>query len=234
MTSGPTADHDWTPTRTAYDTVAADYAELVRLDRSETALDRALIADFAARVRGRGPVLDAGCGPGRLTRHLTDVGVDAIGVDLSPEMVRIARQRHPDLDVSVAGLDALPQSSGSLAGVLAWYSVIHTPPALLPTVLGELLRVLRPAGWLLIAAQSGEGARHLAHAYGHDLDLTAYLYTADRLAGEVEELGGTVHVRCTRGPEGGEGRPQAFVLARSAAADADTRGGARSAEPPPG
>lgn len=234
MTPGPSADHDWTSTRTAYDTVAADYAELVRLDRAETALDRALIADFAARVRGRGTVLDAGCGPGRLTRHLTDLGVDAIGVDLSPEMVRIARQRHPDLDITVDGLDALPQPGGSLAGVLAWYSVIHTPPALLPTVLGEMLRVLQPGGWLLIAAQSGDGTRHLDHAYGHDLDLTAYLYTADRLAAEVEELGGTVHVRCTRGPEGGERRPQAFVLATRPAAVADTRVGARSAEPPPG
>lgn len=29
--------------------------------------------------------------------------------------------------------------------------------------------------------QNGEGDRHLAHGYGHDIDLTAYLYTAEHL-----------------------------------------------------
>ncbi|WP_205843700.1 class I SAM-dependent methyltransferase [Nakamurella deserti] len=221
----------------AYDVVAADYADLVRLDRAETMLDRALIADFADRVRGRGRVLDAGCGPGRLTRHLADLGVDAVGVDLSPEMVRIARERHPDLDVSVGDLDALPAADGSLAGVLAWYSVIHTRPAALPGVLAELLRVLRPGGWLLIAVQSGTGSRHLASAYGHNIDLTAYLHTADALAGDLEALGATVHLRTTRGPEGAERRPQAFVLARrppDPGGTPDPRDAARSPEPAAG
>lgn len=213
--------HDWAPVRAAYDTVAADYAELVRLDEAETALDRALLDDFADRVRGRGPVLDAGCGAGRLTRHLSDSGVDATGVDLSPAMIRTARGRHPDLTFSVASLDDLPAPECTYAGVLAWYSVIHTAPDLLPVVCGELLRVLRPGGWLLVAGQSGAGPRHIPHAYGHDLDLTAHLYTADAIADAIADRGGLVHVRSTRGPEGQERRPQAFVLARRPLVDTD-------------
>lgn len=204
----------WTPTRTAYDTVAESYADVVRIDRVEATLDLAMLEDFAGRVRGLGPVLDAGCGPGRVTRYLGDRGVDAFGVDLSPEMVRVARELHPDLGFSVGSIDALDVPAASVAGVLAWYSIIHTRPAELPTVLGEFLRVLQPGGWLLMGFQSGEGDRHLAHAYGHDLDLTAYLYTAEHLAGVLDDLGGVVHTRLTRGPEQSEKRPQAFVLAR--------------------
>lgn len=39
------------------------------------------------------PTLDIGCGPGRLTRALTDRGIDALGIDLSPEAVRLAVSR---------------------------------------------------------------------------------------------------------------------------------------------
>jgi ubiquinone/menaquinone biosynthesis C-methylase UbiE len=81
-------------------------------------------------------------------------------------MVRTARQRHPDLQFTVGSIDALDVADGSLAGVLAWYSVVHTPPGELGTVIGELFRVLAPGGWLLLAFLSGDGALHLTRAHG--------------------------------------------------------------------
>jgi hypothetical protein len=98
--------------------------------------------------------------------------------------------------------------------VLAWYSIIHTPPTKPPGVLNELLRVLKPGGWLLTAQQSGSGDRHIVHAYGHDVDLTAHLYTADDIAEAIAAAGGIIHTRLSRGPEHRERHPQAFVLAR--------------------
>lgn len=169
----------WGSVRGVYDTVPVDYAELVRVDQMEATVDLALLEDFAGRVRGRGPVLDAGCGPGRITRYLADRGVDAFGVDLSPAMIRVAQILHPDLQFTAGSIDALAIESGSVAGVLAWYSIIHTPPEELSVVLAEFLRVLQPGGWLLTGQQSGVGTRHLAHAYGHHIDLTAHLYTAE-------------------------------------------------------
>lgn len=200
--------------RTAYDTVAESYARLLPGPTAEAPLDLAVVDDFARRVRGAGPVLDAGCGPGRMSRYLHDRGVDVTGLDLSSEMVRVARRHHPDLRFMVGSIEALPVRSGSLAGVLAWYSLIHVPPVAVPAAVGELLRVLAPGGWLLIGAQSGSGSRHIGAAYGHELDLTAHLHTADRLAELITEQHGQVHVRLTRGTEQAERNPQAFVLAR--------------------
>ena len=58
---------------------------------------RAAFWAFAEDVRALGPVLDVGCGPGTVTAHLAELGVDVSGVDLSPRMVAHARRRHPAL-----------------------------------------------------------------------------------------------------------------------------------------
>src|SRR5215210_93643 len=58
---------------------------------------RAVLGAFAESVRGLGPVLDVGCGPGTVPAHLAELGLDASGVDLSPRMVEHARRQYPDL-----------------------------------------------------------------------------------------------------------------------------------------
>lgn len=72
-------------TRTSYDTVAVDYADHVRDALAEQPYLRAALALFADRVRaaGGGPVADVGCGPGEVTAHLHELGIDAFGIDLS-------------------------------------------------------------------------------------------------------------------------------------------------------
>ena len=59
-----------TDTRTSYDTVAADYADLLRGAVAASPYDRAVLGLFAELVRSApGPVADVGCGPGRITAH---------------------------------------------------------------------------------------------------------------------------------------------------------------------
>jgi trans-aconitate methyltransferase len=78
-------------------------------------------ASFAELVRacGAGPVADLGCGPGRVTAHLGDLGVDALGTDLSPAMVAEARSRHPELRFDEGDLTALDLPDGALGGLVA-------------------------------------------------------------------------------------------------------------------
>jgi trans-aconitate methyltransferase len=67
-------------TGAAYDTVAADYAELLGTELAAKPLNRALLAAFAelAQAAGVGPVADLGCGPGRMTAHLHSLGLSAL------------------------------------------------------------------------------------------------------------------------------------------------------------
>ena len=207
-------------TRTAYDTVAVAYEALLRDALAASPDDRAVLALFAERVRlsvrlsGGGPVGDLGCGPGRITSHLHALGLDVFGVDLSPVMVAVARRAHPRLPFEVGSLLALPVRDDALAGAVAWYSVIHTPPERLPAVVGELVRVVRPGGWLGLAFQEGDGEpRHIAHGYGHDVDLDVWRHSPSYVESLLAAAGAPVQVRVVREPQGAEKTRQAYLLA---------------------
>lgn len=203
--------------QTAYDVVADDYARLLPDTRAETSLDLAMVDAFVERVRDQGEVLDAGCGAGRMARYLADRGCTVRGVDLSPRMVAGGRRAHPDLDLTVASLADLPFEDGLFAGVMAWYSTIHTPDDELPGVLAELVRVLRAGGHLLVGFQAGEGVVDLAGSYGrhrHAVVLERYRRTVDTMADLLDRAGCQEVVRMVRAPEGKEAEDQAVLLAR--------------------
>ncbi|RBY89138.1 SAM-dependent methyltransferase [Blastococcus sp. TBT05-19] len=200
-------------TRAAYDAVAEDYAALLRDELATKPLDRALLAAFAELVADA-PVLDAGCGPGRVAGHLASLGLHVTGIDLSPGMVAVARRDHPAIRFDVGSLTALGFPDASFGGVLAWYSLIHLPPDQLRLALEELARVLRPGGCLLTAFQVGDGKVRLDKPYGHDVDLHAYRLDPDQLAQLSADAGLAVVARTLREPEGWERTAQAYLLAR--------------------
>ncbi|MFG3437056.1 class I SAM-dependent DNA methyltransferase [Nonomuraea sp. NPDC047897] len=205
-------------TRVAYDTVAADYAELLRDELDGKPLDRAMLAAFAELVRAPdgGEVADLGCGPGRITAHLRALGVNAFGIDLSPEMVAVARRGHPGLRFDVGTMTALDLADESVGGAVAWYSTVHTPPELLPVVFAEIHRVLAPGGHLLVAFKVGDERRHLDRGYGHELSLDVYWMPPEHIADVVSAAGLVLDARLVREPDESEkprsGR-QAFFLA---------------------
>lgn len=208
-------------TRAAYDTVAADYAELLRNELEHKPFDRATLAAFFDLVRrvGDGPIVDVGCGPGRVTAHLHGLGAQVSGIDLSPAMIAEACAAHPELRFAVGSITALDLADATLAGIVAWYSIIHTPPDEQPAVFAELNRVLVPGGHLLLAFQSGDDERvHLDHAYGHPLSLDVHRLCPDRVAEQLADAGFDVTAPLIREPADGEKTPQAYVFAQRATA----------------
>ena len=96
-----------------------------------------------------GTVLDAACGTGRYAAHLAEKGHRVVGVDASPDMLAVARKRLRDVDLHVAGLEALPLPDDSVDIVVCGLALAHVPD-LLP-VMAEFARVLRPGGHLVIS-----------------------------------------------------------------------------------
>ena len=147
---------DLEPVRGAYSSVAAQYADL--FDRGwpaqEDAGDLALVERHLLGLPG--PVLDLGCGPGQWTAHLHALGADVTGVDVVPEFVAHARAAHPGPEYVLGSMTALDLPARSVAGVLAWYSTIHLPPAELDGVLDMIRGVLAPGGRLVAGFFAGD------------------------------------------------------------------------------
>ena len=185
----------------AYDTVAVQYAEFVRDIWDGDPLDRAAWTAFAESVRGRGPVADLGCGTGHLPAHLLSLGLDAFGVDVSPAMVELARAAEPSLRFEVGSMAALDVPDASLAGILSWYSVIHTPPAEVPAYFAEFTRTLAPGGHVLLGCFEADGGP--VTPFDHKVT-TAYRWPLDELASIGAEAGLVEVGRMYRAPVEGE------------------------------
>ncbi|WP_326826415.1 class I SAM-dependent methyltransferase [Streptosporangium sp. NBC_01756] len=209
-----------TATRAAYDTASALYAESIPKLFHAGPLNHAMIPVFAELVRaaGDGLVADVGCGPGHITAYLRSLGVTAFGVDLSPEMIALARSAHPGIRFEVGLMGALEVEDASLAGVLANYSIIHTPPERLPETLAEFHRVLAPGGHLLLAFQAYDHPAEPAEAFDHKVSL-AYRYSPDHVAELLLKAGIAEVARliCAPGEDPQRGFPQAHLLARRTA-----------------
>lgn len=212
--SEPSFLHD---TRAAYDSVAAAYAERFQGELAGKPLDRALFAAFAELVRaaGAGPVADVGCGPGHVAAYLHGLGLAAFGVDLSPEMVAVARRSYPGLRFDVGSMLALDLPDDHLGGAVAMYSIIHIPPDHLPEVFAEFRRVLVPGGHLLLAFQAGDERRHVTEAFGRPVSVDAYRLPPGHVAALLGEAGLDLRAQLLREPyEGQETDQRAYLLAR--------------------
>ena len=204
-------------TRTAYDRVAVDYAALLRDQLADAPVDRAVLGVFAELVLagGGGPVVEVGCGPGRIAAHLTTLGLQVRGTDLSPAMIAVARREHPHLAFEVADLTRPATTTTGLAGVVAWYSLIHTPPAQLGDTLERWSSALRPGGHLLLAFQVGDdNPVTITDAYGHRVDLVAYRLSPERMATRLTDAGLDVRITMVREPTAPERTQQAYLVAR--------------------
>jgi SAM-dependent methyltransferase len=207
---------DWlSDTRTSYDADASGYAEKVRGLLEQSPYLRAGLGLFAELVReaGGGPVADVGCGPGHVTRHLHDLGVDAFGIDLAPEMVALARRDHPDLRFEVGTMTDLDLADGSVAGLIAFWSVIHVPDDAVPGVFAEFHRVLRPGGPLLVGFHVGDGTRTTTQGYtGRAIHVESHRRRPAQVSGWLREAGFTIEAELLTDPDAD--RPGAMVFAR--------------------
>lgn len=169
-----------------YDRLAEEYARHIFDELAGKPFDRELLNRFAARV-GDGPVCDVGCGPGHVARYLHERGSNVFGIDLSPEMVQVAKKLNPGIDFRVDDFRALQLADGCLAGIVAFYSVIHVPAERLAAALGELRRVLQPGGRLLLAVHEGREIRQPGELWGIPISLEFNFFTRDEVTASLLE-----------------------------------------------
>jgi SAM-dependent methyltransferase len=173
---------DLEPVRDAYSSVSEQYIGLFGGGSHEHEDDAALLRRHLTGLSG--PVLDLGCGPGHWTAYLHSLGADVTGVDIVPEFIAHARATHPGPEFRLGSMTELDAPEHSVAGILAWYSTIHLPPAELDQVLAGFRRLLASSGMLVVGFfDSDEGVAGFDHkvttAYRWPVDVfTQHLATA--------------------------------------------------------
>lgn len=139
----------------AYDISAEAYSAKFLHELDHKPQDRELLRHFAENRRGKGTVLDLGCGPGHTTSFLGQHGAEVIGVDISEEMISVARQNFPALQFEANDFMSLKNADQSVAGMVAFYCLVHLADEQLPYVFKEWNRVLMDKGEVLISFHIG-------------------------------------------------------------------------------
>jgi SAM-dependent methyltransferase len=157
--------------RDSYDSAAEAYADHLASELERKPLDRHLLNRFAEATRGLGLVADLGCGPGQVAKYLHDQGSTVVGIDLSPNMIACAARRNPGLDFRVGDMRALALPDASLAGVVAFYAIVHVDPRELAPIVAEMRRVLVPGGLALVSFHVGDQVVHVDDLFGAAVSL---------------------------------------------------------------
>jgi SAM-dependent methyltransferase len=176
MTDGKISD-----VQASYDRIADEYVARIFKELDHKPLDRQLLDRFAGEVQAIGLACDIGCGPGHVARYLHERGVRVIGVDLSPVMVESARKLNPGIDFTQGDMRSLHFDDGALAGIAAFYSIIHIPRTEVVAALVELKRVLRAGGLLLLAFHIGDEVLHLDELWGRQVSVDFIFFRPEEM-----------------------------------------------------
>lgn len=125
-----------------YDEYAEEYAKF-----SYALVQTDIIEKFLTMLPQNPSILDAGCGPGRDTAIFAQKGAEVIGLDISKEILKIARKKHPFISFVEGNFLYLPFKDKTFNGVWAHAALVH-----LETIeevkksLEEFYRVLKKGG----------------------------------------------------------------------------------------
>ncbi len=137
----------------AYEAMAQKYSELIDYKPHNAFYDRPNTLELIREVQGK-KVLDAACGPGKYAEILSAQGADLTGFDISPAMVRLARERNKDRgDFFVHDLDMPLHMFGNASfDIVLCALALHYMPDWTPAI-KEFCRILKPGGILVISIE---------------------------------------------------------------------------------
>jgi SAM-dependent methyltransferase len=145
-------------------------------------------------------VCELGSGPGQIARYLKDRGVDMCGIDLSAEMVRHATRLHPDIPFRRGDMLAPDLQPSSVAGIVAFYSIIHLRREDVPRALASMHEALQPQGRLLLAFHAGQGTIHREQWFDKPVSIDVTMFGAGEMTRYLEEAGFVVDEIAERPP----------------------------------
>lgn len=139
-------------TRNSYDRTAHEYqGNTLKL------LPELKAKAFLSYLAPNSKILDLGCGPGIDAKFFVDKGYKVLGVDISPQMIILARNSVPKAKFVVSDIESLKLNDGSVDAIWASASLLHVSKKAMSSVLTSLYRTLKPGGIFYVSMKMGSG-----------------------------------------------------------------------------
>ena len=180
---------DLSKIETLYDTVARDYAETFSGEHAKKPKDQEILHKFSGMIGHKKPVWDFGCGPGQTTKYLSDLGLEISGLDLSEESLNQARMLHPGIPFQKGNMLDLEFESNSIAGIVAFYAIVHFTETQVSLAFREIFRVLQPGGLLLFTYHIGNESLHVEEFLGKKVDIDFTFFPTELISNCLQERG---------------------------------------------
>jgi len=111
-----------------------------------------LLEKLIEKMPSQGNVLDVGCGGGYpVANFFSDRGYKVTGVDVSPEMIEIAKKTVPEGAFYVRNMKELDFSEKSFDIIVSFFAIIHVPRAWHAKIISRFYEMLKPNGMILIS-----------------------------------------------------------------------------------
>lgn len=150
----------------AYDALGPRFGQWTARIEGEP-LER-FLGELSARLPASARVLDLGCGDGEKTRRLAE-RFAVVGVDLSEEQLRLAREAAPTATFVRGDFLELAAADASFDAVTAFYSFMHVPRDEHPALLARIRRWLVPGGLFLAPMSTLGGPDRVENWLGVDM-----------------------------------------------------------------
>jgi SAM-dependent methyltransferase len=168
----------------AFDRIGERYDEAFPHKDGQLAAGRRLLDRLGPGSR----ILDLGCGTGTPTaRQLTDAGHTVVGIDISEEMLRLARRDVPTAEFRRLAIEDVDASLGDFTAVVAFFSLLMLPRMEIPPVLKNIHDLLEPGGHLVLGMVEADLDDTPIQFLGSPVRVSGYM--RDELVGLVTEAG---------------------------------------------
>jgi SAM-dependent methyltransferase len=137
-----------------------------KLSPARRGMEERVVVEVTRRYLPRGArVLEGGCGLGQMTYLLRESGYEVVGVDYAARTVERVRAFMPDLDVRYGDLERLDFDEGHFDGYWSFGVIEHLYHGY-ERLAREMVRVLRPGGYLFVTVPALSALRRLKAALG--------------------------------------------------------------------
>lgn len=172
-----------TEIRSAYIHVQKQYNDFALLETSKPWWDA-----FLAELQDGDLTLDLGCGSGIPARYFASKGMRVIGIDISPEMIPLAKKQVPGVPFICADMET-EWPGNTFDGICAFFSLLHLPKKRTVRLLDNVYKWLRPGGTLAITVVTGTEEGLCDKFMGEDVAVYLSYYTKEELLSYLRTIG---------------------------------------------